>query len=204
MSGSDWNRPRDTASGSSFSAKGLSGVDTIQGLVGDRRSHDEENVTRRKWFNFAKAMLDSAPADGFSSQAVNVDGASVRPEQAFGTNRLFLETSRQLEKFRTNLFNFIFVEVKVSLSFAAAALDAASHEDLEQRDVNRGRARKGYDTAQRFLAEAGQRFPEMPVSKDVLDGLEALKAQLTALGETFSVDPASTSNADGSSSVKSA
>jgi hypothetical protein len=172
----------------------------MQGLVGDRRSQDEENLTRRKWFNFAKAMLDSAPSDASYPEALSGDGASARPEQAFGTNRLFLETSRQLENFRTNLFNFIIVEVKVSLSFTAAAFDAASHEDPEQRDSNRARARKGYDTAQRFLAEAAQRFPEMTVSKGVLEGLEALKAQLTALGETFPAKAVRTSNS-GKSSV---
>jgi hypothetical protein len=51
------------------------------------------------------------------------------------------------------------------------------------RHEDTAKARKGYDTALRFIAEAWQRFPDHPVCSSSMQGLEKLKERLKELGE---------------------
>jgi hypothetical protein len=54
------------------------------------------------------------------------------------------------------MFEFVETEVKTSLTFATLALEAG--EDAEKCARNTANARKGYETALRFLQEARHRF----------------------------------------------
>jgi hypothetical protein len=70
------------------------------------------------------------------------------------------------------------VEVQTSLTFAEIALNSPKH-----RQEDRVKARRGYDTALRFIMEARERFPDHPVSCRSLEGMAKLKQMLKQLGE---------------------
>lgn len=90
-------------------------------------------------------------------------------------DKIFENNQQDFEK---NMHDFIGIEVQTSLTFAEIALMNPNY-----RAEDRGHARKGYDTALRFIAEAQARFPDHPVSARSLEGLEKLKQMLKELGE---------------------
>jgi hypothetical protein len=83
-----------------------------------------------------------------------------------------------LRDFERNMHDFISVEVRTGLTFAEIALSNPKH-----RQEDRLKARKGYDTALRFISEARERFPAHPVSSSSMKGMEKLKQVLKQLGE---------------------
>lgn len=86
----------------------------------------------------------------------------------------------QHRTFEKNMRDFISVEVQTSLTFATSALKA---EDKVRRAQEISHARKGYDTALRFMAEARQRFPSEPVPSETIQGLQNVRRMLKELGE---------------------
>jgi hypothetical protein len=85
-----------------------------------------------------------------------------------------------LRDFERNMHDFISVEVQAGLTFAEVALSNPKH-----RQEDTVKARKGYDTALRFIAKAQERFPEHPVASSSMERLEKLKQLLKQLGEHF-------------------
>lgn len=92
-------------------------------------------------------------------------------------NTVFEKNRHDFEK---NMHDFIGIEVQAGLTFAETALSNPKY-----RQVDTAEARKGYDTALRFIAEAQERFPEHPVSSSSIEGLEKLKQMLRGLGENL-------------------
>lgn len=89
----------------------------------------------------------------------------------------FLSNQHQFEK---NIRDFIRIEVATSTTFATIALDS---DDPGRKREDTQKARKGYDTALHFIAEAKKRFPDNPLSSETLEKLHQLKNMLIKLGE---------------------
>jgi hypothetical protein len=92
-------------------------------------------------------------------------------------NTMFLQNVHDFEK---NMHAFIRIEVETSLTFAEIALSRPEH-----RKEDTAKAREGYETALRFIAEARVRFPNHPVSSSSLEGLQRIQQMLEQLGEQF-------------------
>jgi hypothetical protein len=84
------------------------------------------------------------------------------------------------QAFEDNMHDFIHIEIETSITFATAALQSNDPVRTRQDTIN---ARKGYETACRYISEAQQRFPERPISPAATKGIQQLKGMLQRLGE---------------------
>lgn len=92
-------------------------------------------------------------------------------------NETFIKNAHEFEK---SIHGFIAAEVNTSLTFAEIALTTT---DEMQRQEDRTNARKGYETALRFIAEAQEKFPDHPIAASSLEGMKKLKRMLDQLEE---------------------
>src|SRR5215471_21111054 len=78
------------------------------------------------------------------------------------------------------LFDFLLIDLDLSLSFVEAALDY--HNDEQKRERNRANARKGYEAVQHFR----NRFEiTIPQQNELVAKLTKLKSALEQAGEQF-------------------